>query len=207
MLLNLWKAKFFGFWVSMNLLHLIQSEPSAKLKQLVRDSEACQKDSSCTSQQVHYSQEELRKRLTPQQFDVTQMRGTEKPFTGKFVHNHGDGVYTCSVCDQELFLSSTKYNSGSGWPSFHDVIHQGRVHLVKDSGHGMLRVEVRCSKCGAHLGHLFDDGPRHTSGLRYCMNSASLGFQKAKAAAAAADETVEELDVGQAKGHLKSTEL
>lgn len=120
--------------------------------------------------------EELARRLTPLQYDVTQNGGTEQPFTGIYWDNHADGAYHCIVCDQVLFDSATKFESGSGWPSFYEAVDEQRVRLITDTTHGMVRTEVRCANCDAHLGHRFDDGPL-PSGRRYCMNSASLDFQ------------------------------
>ena len=118
---------------------------------------------------------DLQRRLTPLQYAVTQHEATEPAFSGIYWDHHGDGVYRCVVCQAVLFDSATKYESGSGWPSFWDVADQGRVRTSTDSSHGMVRVEARCAACGAHLGHVFPDGPRPT-GLRYCMNSAALDF-------------------------------
>lgn len=121
---------------------------------------------------------EWREQLTPQQYAVTRQQATERPFTGEYVHNKADGTYCCVACGLPLFASTTKYESGSGWPSFWDVIEQGNVELNVDNSHGMRRVETVCARCGAHLGHLFDDGPREKTGMRYCINSASLAFKK-----------------------------
>ncbi len=117
--------------------------------------------------------------LTPEEYAIARRHGTEPAFTGKYWNFHGKGIYRCVCCGQELFRSDQKYDSGTGWPSFWAPIAQGRLKLVEDHSHGMSRIEVLCGRCGAHLGHLFDDGPRPT-GQRYCLNSASLDFQQAK---------------------------
>ncbi|HXG26126.1 MAG TPA: peptide-methionine (R)-S-oxide reductase MsrB [Candidatus Binatia bacterium] len=114
--------------------------------------------------------------LTPLQYAVTQHGDTERAFTGIYWDNHDAGTYRCVVCRTPLFDSDTKYESGTGWPSFYDVIESGRVATREDNSFGMRRIEARCGTCGAHLGHVFPDGP-HPTGLRYCMNSASLEFE------------------------------
>jgi peptide-methionine (R)-S-oxide reductase len=118
-----------------------------------------------------------REKLTPEQYRITREKGTEQPFTGKYVDNHEDGVYRCVACGQELFSSDTKFESGSGWPSFTDPTNREHVVLHDDSTFGMHRTEVTCSNCGAHLGHVFDDGPADRGGQRFCINSVSLDFE------------------------------
>ena len=125
---------------------------------------------------INKSDVEWQKDLTPEQFYVTRKAGTEPAFTGKYYKTKDPGIYTCACCGQQLFSSETKYESGSGWPSFYKPVSENAVEEHSDTSHGMRRVEVRCSKCDAHLGHVFPDGPRPT-GLRYCMNSASLDLK------------------------------
>jgi len=118
-----------------------------------------------------------REMLTPEQYAVCRLKGTERPFTGALYHNHASGAYTCAACGQELFSSAAKFESGSGWPSFDDPLDREYIELVEDRTHGMARTEVLCKRCGAHLGHLFADGPRETTGQRYCINSVALDFK------------------------------
>ncbi|MHB8628192.1 MAG: peptide-methionine (R)-S-oxide reductase MsrB [Aggregatilineales bacterium] len=129
-------------------------------------------------EKVIKTEAEWRQQLTPQQYAVTRQQATERPFSGEYVHNKADGTYCCVACGQPLFSSKTKFESGTGWPSFWDVVQQGNVELKEDNSHGMYRVEAVCSRCGSHLGHVFDDGPQDKTGQRYCINSASLTFQK-----------------------------
>jgi peptide-methionine (R)-S-oxide reductase len=125
------------------------------------------------------SDKEWRKKLTPEQFHILREKGTEAPFSGKLLHNKESGNYTCAACGAELFSSDTKFDSGSGWPSFYDVKNTEAVKLVEDHSMGMHRVEVACANCGSHLGHVFNDAPDQPTGMRFCINSTCLGFKPA----------------------------
>jgi len=127
------------------------------------------------SNKIEKAPEQWRAELTPEQYHVCREHGTERPFTGKYHAHHEDGVYRCSCCGAELFDAGTKFDSGTGWPSFWQPLAEGAVGSSEDLSHGMRRTEVHCEHCGAHLGHVFPDGPRPT-GLRYCINSVSLDF-------------------------------
>jgi peptide-methionine (R)-S-oxide reductase len=128
------------------------------------------------SPEVQKTDDEWRQELSPEQYQVLRRAGTERPFSGKYVHNHDDGTYHCAGCGAVLFSSGTKFDSGSGWPSFYKPEDEENIERRTDTSHGMARTEVLCKHCGGHLGHVFDDGPNPT-GLRYCINSLSLDFE------------------------------
>lgn len=124
------------------------------------------------------TEEEWKSRLTPEQYRVMREQGTEPAFSGKYAETKDEGMYRCAACGAELFSSDTKFDSGTGWPSFTEPSNREHIELREDLAHGMRRVEVRCKRCGSHLGHVFDDGPRERGGQRYCINSCALELEK-----------------------------
>ena len=140
---------------------------------------------------IEKSDEEWKKVLTPEQYHILRKKGTEKPFSGNLYYNKERGIYTCAACGQELFSSDTKFESGSGWPSFYDVVSSDKVRLKEDKSNFMNRIEIVCSRCGGHLGHVFEDGPAPT-GKRYCINSVSLNFKKGEEGKKGEEEKKEE---------------
>jgi peptide-methionine (R)-S-oxide reductase len=124
------------------------------------------------------SDDEWKKKLTPEQYRILREKGTEAPFSGKLLHEKGSGDFVCAACGAVVFKSDTKFDSGSGWPSFYDAADTSAVRLIEDNSNGMHRVEVTCANCGSHLGHVFNDALDQPTGLRFCINSASLDFKK-----------------------------
>jgi len=127
---------------------------------------------------LQLTDDQWKKKLTPEQYRVLREKGTEAPFTGKLLHNKDGGDYTCAACGAVLFKSDTKFDSGSGWPSFYDMAAESAVTLSDDGSLGMSRTEITCTNCGSHLGHVFHDVPEQPTGMRYCINSAALDFKK-----------------------------
>jgi peptide-methionine (R)-S-oxide reductase len=134
------------------------------------------------TQKIERSDAEWRAELTPEQYQVLRQHGTERPFTGEYVNTKADGTYVCAACGNELFPSDTKFDSGTGWPSFTDPVNRENVTLIRDTSSFMIRTEVRCARCDSHLGHVFDDGPGAT-GERWCINSAALKLRESEGAA------------------------
>jgi peptide-methionine (R)-S-oxide reductase len=149
--------------------------------------------------EIEKTDEEWRRELTPEQYQVLRQSGTERAFTGAYWDVHDDGTYHCAACGAPLFSSGTKFESGSGWPSFYEALDPDAVELHEDRGFGMTRTEVRCRRCGSHLGHVFPDGPRPT-GQRFCMNSAALDLERAGVTEATGDGADEAVETGEAAG-------
>lgn len=124
------------------------------------------------------TEEELKQKLTPEQYEIMRKKGTEAPFSGKYHDSHEQGIYVCAACGNQLFFSDTKFDSGTGWPSFTEPANLKNIELKDDDSHGMRRIEVVCKNCGSHLGHVFEDGPVDKGGKRYCINSACLMLEK-----------------------------
>jgi peptide-methionine (R)-S-oxide reductase len=150
---------------------------SGRMVKIVEFTETGKREQEVQVEKLQKTDEEWKRQLTPEQYQVARRAGTERAFTGKYWNNHEHGLYRCVCCGNALFSSDTKFESGTGWPSFYEPIAKQNVTVKHDLSFGMVRSEVLCAKCDAHLGHVFDDGPRPT-GLRYCMNSASLDFVK-----------------------------
>ncbi len=137
-------------------------------------------DSSQHTDTTEHDDAYWRAKLTPEQYAVVRQGSTERPYSSALNHNHAEGIYTCVACGEPLFASDTKFDSGSGWPSFDRPVDRENVELITDTSYGMRRIEVQCKNCGAHLGHVFPDGPRETTGDRYCINGLALAFQPAQ---------------------------
>lgn len=167
--------RFFLGFVGCGIPAALSLKGAAKTVKIVQFNASGVRTGVVDMEKVVKTEAEWKKQLDPLQFEITRHADTERPGSGKYANNHADGLYHCICCDITLFDSKTKFESGTGWPSFYQPIAKENVIVRRDTSHGMLREEVVCTRCDAHLGHLFDDGPPPT-GLRYCMNSGSLNF-------------------------------
>lgn len=160
-----------------NILYLLISLVFIACKGESQNNPTNTKSKHVMSNKVEKTEEEWKKILNPEQFDVLRKKGTEMPYSGKYYLHKEKGIYVCAACNEELFRSDSKFDAGCGWPSFSDVLDSSKVVYTQDKTAGMVRTEITCANCGGHLGHVFDDGPTPT-GLRYCINSVSIEFKK-----------------------------